>query len=166
MAIRLVGEVPCLLRHFLLANTLHIVPYKSRLLINEYFRNILGLRASLSHVALDTGYNFWKEYILRFFKTPPFKNLKRGNGLGKGWNLTIALRIYHVPVKLVVSYFVQKHAVSKGFCEWLAWPGMPISVPSQIAVDCKSVHYKFVQCISTLEFSLHITRKQRRQTIH
>ncbi len=22
-----------------------------------------------------TGYNFWEEYLLRFFKTPPFKNL-------------------------------------------------------------------------------------------
>ncbi len=28
-----------------------------------------------SHVALDPEYNFWKEYILRFLKTPPFKNL-------------------------------------------------------------------------------------------
>ncbi len=35
------------------------------------------IRASLSHVALDTGYNFWKEYILRFLKTAPFKNLKQ-----------------------------------------------------------------------------------------
>ncbi len=33
-------------------------------------------RSSLSHVALHTGHNFWKEYILRFLKTPPFKNLK------------------------------------------------------------------------------------------
>ena len=31
---------------------------------------------SLSHVALHTGYTFWEEYLLRFFKTPPFKNLK------------------------------------------------------------------------------------------
>ncbi len=48
MATQLVAEVPCLLRHFPLANTLHI----------------------------HTGYNFWEEYILRFLKTPPFKNLK------------------------------------------------------------------------------------------
>ncbi len=41
----------------------------------ESFRNFLGLRASLSHVALHTEYNFWKEYILRFHKTPSFKNL-------------------------------------------------------------------------------------------
>ena len=27
-------------------------------------------------VALHTGHNFWKEYLLRFLKTPPFKNLK------------------------------------------------------------------------------------------
>ena len=32
-------------------------------------------RASLSHVALHTGHNFWREYILRFLKTPPFRNL-------------------------------------------------------------------------------------------
>ena len=57
MAIRLVAEELCLLGHFPLASTLHIVP-------------------SLSHVALHTGHNFWKEYILRFLKTPPFKNLK------------------------------------------------------------------------------------------
>ncbi len=25
---------------------------------------------------VHTGHNFWKEYILRFLKTPPFKNLK------------------------------------------------------------------------------------------
>ncbi len=27
-------------------------------------------------VLLHNGHNFWKEYILRFLKTPPFKNLK------------------------------------------------------------------------------------------
>ncbi len=32
--------------------------------------------SSLSHVVLHTGYNFWEELILRFLKTPPFKNLK------------------------------------------------------------------------------------------
>ena len=26
------------------------------------------------------------------------------------------------------------------FCEWPVWPMMPIRIPSQIAVDCKSVH--------------------------
>ena len=36
----------------------------------------ITLRASLSHVAQHTGHNFWKEYILSFLKTPPFKNLK------------------------------------------------------------------------------------------
>ncbi len=46
--------------------------------------NFLGLRASLSHVALQTGYNFWEEYILRFLKTPPFKNLKVTRGLPPG----------------------------------------------------------------------------------
>ncbi len=30
----------------------------------------------LSHVALHAWYNFWKEYILRILRTPPFKNLK------------------------------------------------------------------------------------------
>ncbi len=60
MAIRLVAEAPCLLRHFPLASTLHIVP-------------------SLSHVALYTGNNFLKEYILRFLKLAPFKNLKKVN---------------------------------------------------------------------------------------
>ncbi len=38
--------------------------------------SVVTLRASLSLVALHTGYNFWKEFILRFLKTPPFKNLK------------------------------------------------------------------------------------------
>ena len=30
-------------------------------------------------VALQTGHNFWKEYIIRFLKSPPFKNLKATN---------------------------------------------------------------------------------------
>ena len=34
---------------------------------------------SLSHVALHMLYNFCKEYISRFPKTPPFKNLKYGH---------------------------------------------------------------------------------------
>ena len=34
------------------------------------------IQITFSHVALHTGYDFWKEYILRFLKTPPFKNLK------------------------------------------------------------------------------------------
>ncbi len=86
MAIRLVDEVPCLLgpknpRKKIISQ-----------LISEYFQNFLGLRASLSHVALDPGYNFWKEYILRFLKTPPFKNLNEALRLGifgRSWLLLL-----------------------------------------------------------------------------
>ncbi len=88
MAIRLVAEVPCLLhswifRSFFFKINLPSIIYQSKYppqyllgVIGEYFRNFLGLRPSLGHVALHTGHNLWKEYILRFLKTPPFKNLK------------------------------------------------------------------------------------------
>ncbi len=33
---------------------------------------------------------------------------------------------------------------SSRICEWPAWSRMPISIPSQITVDCKSVHFPTV----------------------
>ena len=41
-------------------------------IFSEFIR-LKGITHSLSHVALHTGLNFWKGYILRFLKTPPFK---------------------------------------------------------------------------------------------
>ncbi len=60
MAIRLVAEVACLVRHVPLASILHILPYKG---------------ASLRHVVQHTGKNSVEEYISRFLKTSQFNDL-------------------------------------------------------------------------------------------
>ncbi len=66
MVIQLLDEVLSVLRHFPLASTLYILPYKSYKLTKP------------------SPFPFWKEYILRFLKTPPFKNLKNKLGLQIG----------------------------------------------------------------------------------
>ena len=55
MATLLVAEVPCLLRHFPLANTLHIVPY------NEYIAasTAKGFITWYPSVAVSCGFDIW-----------------------------------------------------------------------------------------------------------